>query len=109
LAFFGFRVEPEDVIDQAFEPWELDEKISDAALRGKVKDVTFGPFDNYSHALAVRQSYTEVNADALHPIARFPNTDPSTLSDWDVVLQEAAATLGVTMKVPRWYIAPLRI
>lgn len=106
LLFYGFPVEDEDC--QGFPAWELEERISDARLGRQVRNVSFGPFDDYSEALAIRKPFVQVDADSLTPLKAVPTQDYMLEEEWDKRLKTAAETLGVTFKQPRWYVAPWR-
>ncbi len=108
LLFYGFPVEGKDILNQSFEPWELVERISDAGLGRKVRCVSYGPFDDYSQALAIYKPFIQVDADSLVPCRPIPERGAALMARWDETLKKAAETLGVTFKKPGLYVAPWR-
>ena len=106
LLFYGFPVEEEDVPEQGFKPWELDERIPEAGLGRKVRCVCYGPYDEYSYALAIHKPFVQVDDyDLLKPV---PKRDAKKEAEWNKRLQAAALVLGVKFKKPGWYLAPWR-
>jgi len=107
LMFYGFSVGPKDI--PSGEPWHLEGNITTAAIGRQVRAVTYGPFDDYSYALALRKPFVKADTDDLAPLVAAPPTgSPERMAEWDKRLKEAAETLGVKFKPPRWYVAPWR-
>lgn len=103
LVFYGFPVGDSDC--EGFNPQELEDRIDGSGLAGVVQDVPYGSFDDYAHALAIPQSYIEVDAGAETPLERVPDQDYMISEKWNKQLQEAAKALGVKFKTPHWYFA----
>lgn len=71
IVFYGFPVGESDC--DGFDPRELENRIDGSGLAGDVQDVSYGSFDDYAHALAIPQSYIEIDSGAASPLERIPD------------------------------------